>query len=169
MSIGCRTVACLEWPAKFPQPMRTDLPSVHMDMYPTALAAAGLKPPDQRPLDGQDLLPLLATNTQRREKPIGFMLWQKEIKDKTPLETIDFVTGTQGIWIDGSLKLIVAQAGKEGADQKNPPGLYDIHADPRDSKDLSAAQPDRVKAMRQALDAWRTSVRASFDGQDYKK
>ena len=83
---------------------------------------------------------------------------------------IDFVKGTQGIWIDGSLKLVVAQAGMEADNPRtNRPGLYDIHADPRDSKDLSAAMPDRATAMRAALDRWRQSVRDSYDGKDYAK
>lgn len=168
MEIGCRTAGCLEWPARFPKPIRTSIPAVHMDMYPTALAAAGVALPDPRPMDGMDILPLLDGKVKEREKPIGFMLWQS--KTPTPLGTVDFVKGTQGVWIDGSLKLVVAQPDFE-TDTKRPnrPGLYDIHADPRDSKDLSAAMPDRATAMRAALDRWRQSVRDSYDGKDYAK
>jgi len=171
MDIGCRTAGCLEWPARFPKPIRTSIPVVHMDMYPTALAAAGVALPDPRPMDGMDILPLLDGKVKEREKPIGFMLWHsKEAPAKTPLGTIDFVKGTQGVWIDGSLKLVVAQAGMETDNRRaNRPGLYDIHADPRDSKDLSAAMPDRAAAMRAALDRWRQSVCDSFDGKDYAK
>ena len=167
MTIGCRTAGCLEWPARFPKPIRTDIPVVHMDMYPTALAAAGVNLPDPRPMDGMDILPLLDGKVKEREKPIGFMMWH--FGGPGPkFATIDFVKGTQGIWIDGSLKLIVAQAGMEADNPRtNRPGLYDIHADPRDSKDLSAAMPDRATAMRAALDRWRQSVRDSYDGKDY--
>jgi arylsulfatase A-like enzyme len=55
MDIGCRTAGCLEWPARFPKPIRTSIPAVHMDMYPTALAAAGVALPDSRPMDGMDI------------------------------------------------------------------------------------------------------------------
>jgi arylsulfatase A-like enzyme len=166
MAIGCRTAGCLEWPARFPKPIRTNIPVVHMDMYPTALAAAGVNLPDPRPIDGMDILPLLDGKVKDREKPIGFMLWQGD-GDKTTFPTIDFVKGTQGIWIDGSLKLIVAQVGRETDERRNRPGLYDIHADPKDTTDLSAAMPERVTAMRAALDRWRQSVRDSYDEKDY--
>lgn len=174
MDIGCRTAGCLEWPARFPKPIRTSIPAVHMDMYPTALAAAGVPLPDPRPMDGMDILPLLDGKVKEREKPIGFMLWHGEKSPAgTRLGTIDFVKGTQGVWIEGSMKLIVAQSGMETFNDRrartNRPGLYDIHADPKDSKDLSAAMPERVTAMRAALDRWRQSVRDSFDGKDYAK
>jgi arylsulfatase A-like enzyme len=101
-AIGCRTVGCLEWSARFPKPIRTSLPAVQMDMYPTALAAAGVNLPDQRPIDGQNIMPLLERNAHQREKPIGLMLWhQEQAPVKTPLGTIDFVKGTQSVWIEG--------------------------------------------------------------------
>jgi arylsulfatase A-like enzyme len=168
MDIGCRTAGCLEWPARFPKPIRTNIPAVHMDMYPTALAAAGVNLPDHRPIDGMDILPLLDGKVKEREKPIGFILFEPKAPTKSP--PVDCVNGTQGIWIDGSLKLIVAQADRETDNRpihRNRPGLYDIHADPKDSKDLSAAMPERVTVMRVALDRWRQSVRDSFDGKDY--
>ncbi len=126
-------------------------------------------------MDGMDILPLLDGKVKEREKPIGFMLWHGEKSPAgTRLGTIDFVKGTQGVWIEGSMKLIVAQSGMETFNDRhrartNRPGLYDIHADPGDSKDLSAAMPDRATAMRAALDRWRQSVRDSFDGKDYAK
>jgi arylsulfatase A-like enzyme len=119
--IGCRTAACLEWPGRVRQLLRTNVPTVHTDMLPTVLAAAGVAYPDQRPLDGINLLPLLDGQMKERPKPIGFMEWRnrgkvaKQFADKT-LKDIDFVAGTEGKWIDGSHMLYVNQPGPVSAD-----------------------------------------------------
>jgi len=45
--------------------------------------------------------------------------------------------------------------------------LYDLAADPQESKDESARQPDRVKSMTADLERWLVSVTASLNGKDY--
>ncbi|MBA4190403.1 MAG: hypothetical protein C0467_20640 [Planctomycetaceae bacterium] len=158
MTIGCRTQGLLEWPAVVAKPIRTDLPCAHVDMLPTILAATGVKYPDTRPLDGVNLLPLIKGEAMKdRGKPLGFILW----KGKGAFGQVDFVSDTQGVWIDGSLKLIVEPGGGVK--------LFDIHADPAHKTDLAAKQSDDVKRLQTALDEWRKNVRASYDGKDYPK
>jgi arylsulfatase A-like enzyme len=161
MSIGCRTVSCLEWPARVKKPIRTDAACVHMDMYPTILDIAEVKMPNQPVVDGVSLVPLLDGKMDHRSKPIGFM----SLSRGKQLPTTDFVTGTSAVWIDGNYKLSVP-FNVGGKDELR---LVDIYADPTEKKDLSAAQPERVKAMHDALDVWRRSVRNSYDGKDYVK
>jgi hypothetical protein len=45
--------------------------------------------------------------------------------------------------------------------------LYDIIADPQETRDLAKEQADRVESMRAALEAWRQSCRESVAGRDY--
>jgi hypothetical protein len=45
--------------------------------------------------------------------------------------------------------------------------LFDIAADPRESRELSAEQPAVAARMKEQLLAWNTSMDASFAGQDY--
>ena len=45
--------------------------------------------------------------------------------------------------------------------------LYDLEADPQETNDLSAAQPDVFARLKQQLLAWNESVEASFAGRDY--
>ncbi len=159
--VGVRTVSVLEWPARVKQPARTSVPTAHMDMYPTLLDIVGVKVPDQPVLDGVSLVPLLDGKMEARGKPLGFMLWN----GRGNFGQADFVKDTQGVWIDGSFKLIAAPAGKE--DKAGAVQLYDIFADPAEKSDLAGKQPDAVAKMRSALDEWRRSVRASFDGKDF--
>ena len=45
--------------------------------------------------------------------------------------------------------------------------LFDLGADPQESKDESAQQPERVKSMRADLERWLASVVNSLNGRDY--
>lgn len=157
MTIGCRTQGLLEWPAVATKPFATDLPCAHVDILPTVLAATGVKYPDARPLDGVDLMPLVrGGGAKERGKPLGFLLWN----GKGGFDAVDFVKDVQGVWIDGGHKLVVEPG-------SGPAKLYDIHADPAHKTDLAAKMPEKVGAMRKALDEWRRGVRASYDGKDY--
>jgi arylsulfatase A-like enzyme len=161
MRIGVRTVACLEWPARIPKPLRTDCACVHMDCYPTILDAVGVQMPNQPVVDGTSLLPLFDGQMQRRPKPMGFMSWGGKGKEKGGLGQADFVKDTGAVWIDGQYKLVL--------DRGESPRLYDIYPDPKERTDIAGNHAEQVAKMQRDLDAWRVSVRASFDGKDYKK
>ena len=47
MTIGCRVPALLEWPTRISKPIRTNLVSGHVDLYPTLLDAVGIKVTNQ--------------------------------------------------------------------------------------------------------------------------
>jgi hypothetical protein len=47
--------------------------------------------------------------------------------------------------------------------------LYDVSADPKETKDLAADQPEKIKAMVAELNAWKASVLNSLAGNDYSK
>jgi arylsulfatase A-like enzyme len=160
--IGARTVACLEWPARITKPIRTDMACVHMDFYPTILDIVGVQMPAQPVLDGISLVPLLEGKMERRTKPIGFMSTASgRKKEKGGLADADFVKDTSAVWLDGSHKLVVTRG--------EPDRLYDVEHDPKEKTDLAGKLSDQVAKMRQELDQWRQSVRASFDGKDYQR
>lgn len=161
MTVGCRTQCLLEWPARV-KPQTTNVVCGHIDFYPTLLDIVGVKVPNQAPLDGVSLVPLLDGKLTERPRPIGFMLWN----GKGGFDKADFVKETQGVWIDGKYKLIV---NPEAANAKGPGGLFDIYGDPAEKSNLADKEPERVQKMQQALDEWRKSVRASFDGKDFGK
>ena len=76
------------------------------------------------------------------------------MKEPGPFGKADFVADTQGVWVDGPLKLVVPPKGETVA-------LYDIRSDPAEKADLA---DERLRAD---LDVWRQGVRASYDGNDY--
>lgn len=171
-SVGARTVACLEWPAHVKQPLQTSFPCGQWDMYPTLLEIVGVKMPEQPPLDGISLLPLLDGKLTERPRGMGFLLRSQSEEQRTRgkgkpnggLGETDFVKQTRGVWIDGKYRLVVTP-GDNAAEPKVE--LFDIYADPAHKTNLAAEHADVVAQMRKDLDAWRTSVRASYDGQDF--
>jgi arylsulfatase A-like enzyme len=57
---GLRVPAIISWPGRIPRGQTTDQVSISMDWVPTLLAAAGAEPDPAYPLDGMNLLPILA-------------------------------------------------------------------------------------------------------------
>jgi len=45
--------------------------------------------------------------------------------------------------------------------------LYDLEADPKETRDLCAEQPERFERMKKQLLGWNESVEGSFAGRDY--
>ncbi|MFW5923166.1 MAG: sulfatase-like hydrolase/transferase [Planctomycetota bacterium] len=139
---GIRVPAIVEWPQRLQGGRIIDTPLVTSDFYPTLLNIAGVSMPEQPDLDGIDVLPILTGEQTRRSGPIGF---QSPIKDSTqPRSTGERL---QMAWSDDRFKLITMDSGETWA-------LYDLEADPGESIDCAAANPDVVERMRTQLLAW---------------
>jgi arylsulfatase A-like enzyme len=176
--VGVRTVACLEWPARVRQPIRTSVTCGHVDMYPTILDLVGVTMPNQPVLDGISLVPLLDGSMRQRPAPMGFLLWNGA--GKATFDQADFVKDVQGVWIDGRYKLMVTPPGHRAAGRgraEKPPEaggepsvrLYDLEADPAEKEDAAPRHAEVVAKMRRDLERWQRSVRDSYDGKDYVK
>jgi len=191
---GLRVPALFEWPARYPDHRTTDVPCVTSDIYPTLLDLLDITMPDQPPLDGISLAPLLEGKMQERPKPIGFwdhrsgghrtpsaMLMaqllqaQKAGKDINPHTfgadagkitrqyPLDAYPG-HAAWLDWPWKLHRIED-KKGTVRLE---LYHLADDPGEKKNLANAHPDRLQAMRTALEAWLKRVVRSLNGEDYR-
>ncbi len=67
-------------------------------------------------------------------------------------------------WIDPPLKLHRIHHGRNG---KVTYELYHLEDDPAETRDLSEAEPEKLAAMKAALEAWQRSVVKSLRGEDY--
>ncbi len=138
---GLRTPIMLKWPGKI-APRKSDALATSLDLYPTLLTALGVKPASDLP--GLNLLDDAAV---AQRKQLFGECYTHDAKDlANPSASLRWR------WmIDGQTKLIVP------APQNEPDGkieLYDLAADPREEKDLAAAQPARVAELTKQLDAW---------------
>ena len=67
---GYRVPCIARWPGQLPAGRVCDELAVTMDLFATSLAAAGVAPPVDRLIDGQNLLPVLTGETHSRHDVI---------------------------------------------------------------------------------------------------
>jgi arylsulfatase A-like enzyme len=138
---GLRTPFMMSWPARFKGGRVIDAPVVSLDILPTAMDAAGLALPTDRPFDGQSLLPLVEGKTASVH-PV--LYWSE---------------GGDGGWAvrSGDWKAVV-QRGKIN------PELFNLAKDPAEKTDLASSNPDKVKELTALYDAWLAQMANPLDG-----
>lgn len=140
---GIRVPFLVQWKGRLPAGKTYSHPVIQLDIQPTALAAAGGSTKQDWKLDGVNLLPHLEGKNSAR-----------------PHETLFWRFGPQWAIRKGDWKLMQASEEKllpQIALPKMPVGpvhLYDLSRDIRESNDLSAKHPEKVKELQAAWDAW---------------
>lgn len=194
---GLMVPALMEWPAHFEEPKVIKTPCVTSDIFPTLLDAADVTMEKLPLLDGVNLLPLLEGKEESRAKPIGFWNypakgikvaskeWMNELlaaqaegKEIDAPERLALDAAKIGpavplnrfpghsAWLEGNWKLHRIEDPKTNHITWE---LYDLAADPDESRALLSEQPERVPAMQHALEGWLESVAHSLNGDDYPK
>jgi arylsulfatase A-like enzyme len=127
---GIRTPFVVSWPARIKGGRTCDSPVISLDLLPTALEAAGLEPPRERPLDGRSLLPLMLGRTKVLHE---HLFWSEG--------------GSSGEWAvrAGHWKLLANRDRRE---------LYDLGCDPAEETDLAGKHPETVQQLAALYDAW---------------
>jgi arylsulfatase A-like enzyme len=118
----------IKWPARLRGGERIHFPVHHFDIYATAAAAAGVQLPDDRTIDGVDLVPF--ARGERAGVPHDRLFWR---------------TGHYQVALVDGWKLQV---------NERPPGttwLFDLAHDPTEQTNLADREPERVAALRRAL------------------
>lgn len=140
---GIRVPFLMQWKGTLPAGKVYEQPVIQLDIHPTALAAAGAPMPAEKPLDGVDLLPFLSG--KKEGAPHAALFWR--FGDQTAVRA-------------GNFKLL----GQKGAQQ-----LFDLSADIGETKDLSAQQPEKLKELKAAYDAWNAGLVAPAWGKGKRK
>ena len=140
---GIRVPFLVRWPGVIPAGTTYDEPVISLDILPTALAAAGRPAAAEsqaRQFDGVDLRPALSGKATA--PPHETLLWR--FRFPAPEAGQQKFAIRQGRW-----KLV-----RDGG----PPALYDLVADPGETVDLSAKEPDQVTALRAEWDRWNVTL-----------
>jgi arylsulfatase A-like enzyme len=127
---GIRVPFMVQWKGKVPAGRVLEQPIVALDLFPTALAAAGVSDAGKdRRLDGVNLLP-----------------WLRGERTDRPHETLYWRMRPQWAIRDGDLKLLHTRGGETM--------MFDLAKDPGERADLAKRQPEVAKRLREKFDAW---------------
>jgi arylsulfatase A len=127
------------------KPGKTPHPFHFTDVLPTLVEYCGLKHQPGMPLDGRSFTPLLAGGAAPAVAA-RFWQWNRAEPNYTHNAAMR----------DGPWKLVKPYVTKNKitANSAAPHALYHLDDDPREATDLAAKHPERVKSMRDALEAW---------------
>ena len=155
---GLRTPIMLRRPGTIRPRQSTALASA-IDIVPTVLAACGVTPPAGLP--GVNLLDDAAVAARRQvfgegythtlvdlDDPAKSLLWRWTVRDRWKLivpTTAGPVPAEEGKLIDPESQARHARGEVE---------LFDVEADPDETKNLARERPDTVADLRASLDAW---------------
>ncbi len=142
---GVREPLIVRWPARIAAGKVIDAPVSSPDFFPTFLAAAGVALPPDHPRDGVDLLPLLTAGRALPERALFWHYPHYGNQGGAPGASV-----RRGDW-----KLI--EWFEDGTLE-----LFNLRLDPGEQKNLAAAEPARVQALRAELQAWQKDVGAKF-------
>jgi arylsulfatase A-like enzyme len=158
---GLRVPGIVEWPARITRPFISEMPCSTLDMYPTILEATGAAATNQiQPLDGISLLPLFDGRMKSRSKPIPF--WANVRSHNSHSALLDWPYK-----LHSNPAAPRNQKAKKAGNPLPEMLLYDVSKDPKETTDLTAMEPERVRTMTATLEAWKASVEKSFAGADY--
>jgi arylsulfatase A-like enzyme len=148
---GIHVPFLVSWPGHV-KPGTFEKPAIQLDLHVTALAAAGVDVKPEWNLDGVDLLPFLSGQ-----------------KTGAPHEALYWRFGQQMAIRLGDYKLVRYDSNADtrtGA--RNQPvtaaKLYNLASDIGETKDLTAAMPDKVKELQSKWDAWNATLVAPLWG-----
>lgn len=138
---GLRSPIMIRYPGHI-APRKSDALASSVDIAPTLLKACGL--PADPAMQGLDLFDDKAVAA--RTQLFGEIFTHNAVDVDEPSTSVRFRWTRSGNW-----KLIVPTTSNEpGAEVE----LYDLAADPTETKNLAAAEPARVAELSKQLDAW---------------
>lgn len=138
---GQRVPFLAHWTGKIPAGTVSSEPAMNIDLYPTLISLAGGQLPDDRPIDGKDIFPLLTgSNTSPHE---ALFLFNR-----------DRIAGVRS----GQWKLVVETRYRatlnsfEHSSYYGPDGLlFDLRNDPGETYSFTREYPEIVQQMRTHL------------------
>ena len=177
---GYRVPMIARWPGQIPAGRVSDGLGITMDLFATAVKAAGAALPDARVLDGRDLLPLLRGEAA---SPHAFIFGHQGphlgcVRDARwklhvlPAGGMRFKAGPDGRWPDPRAPDgVTLLAPYEQYNLESLPGLttgvepaamqlFDLANDPGEQRDVAAAHPEVVRRLLAAHEAMNRDVPA---------
>ncbi len=126
---GVRSVCYLRWPGKLSAGHTVTQICGAIDLMPTLTSLAGVPRAGDKPLDGRDLTPLLKKQAAGWPERMIFSTWSGQVSVRTQTHRLD-------------------SAGR----------LYDMLADPGQTKPVNEAEPALAARLTDAVKSWRQEM-----------
>jgi len=145
---GTREPLIVRWPGVTKAGTTCDVPTIHVDIYPTLLELASAAKP-RHVLDGESLVPLFRNPTAKLKREAIFQHFP------------GYLGAGAGEWRTTPVSLIHSGDWKlmefleDGRLE-----LYNLRDDVGETKNLATAQPEKAKELHARLVAWRMEVKA---------
>ena len=141
-SEGGQRVPCIaRWPGRIPTGIVRDDLTTMMDILPTVAHLAGTHPPDDRVIDGHDILPIL-TNDPNAGSPYdepGFFYFYRE-----QLQAVR--SGPWKLYLPLDKKLCTLNGSLEDAERFEAE-LYDVRKDVSETLDVAMENPEVIQRL----------------------
>jgi len=124
---GIHTPYFIRWPEVIPPESQYESAVAHVDIFSTVLSAAGIDLPDDRIIDGVDVLDYAIAKPRPLKRPL--------------------------YWRSGGYKVVQLEGWKlQYQAQNGKTWLFNLNEDPTEQVELSATYPEKLIAMRSVLD-----------------
>ncbi len=150
---GIGVPALLKWPGPVSPGTQYDMPCSTLDYFPTITELIGFTVPDNRPIDGISLLPLIDSQLSIRPKPIPYRFMERR----------DSMFGSPTHALIDSQHKYLTNFSADGSEDM----LFNIDSDVNECTSILSGCPDRVREMREHLQSFIESCRRSHYGHDY--
>lgn len=145
---GTRAPFIVKWPGKIKEGTVSDIPCIHVDLYPTLLEISGTEKPANYPLDGESLVPVFRDSGLLKREAIfqhfpaylgaGSNQWRA-----TPISTV----------ISGEWKLMEFL-------EDHSIELYNLSHDIGEKHNVASQNPEKSKYLLDLLNQWRENIKA---------
>lgn len=152
---GIRQPILISWPGVIRPGNRGEQLASSVDLFPTALAAAGVELPANLP--GYNLLPVLKSGQPTPRRIVFGETFAHDVVDiEVPEASLVYRWVIEGRWkllltYDGAVSKRYASSNPR--DERRPQ-LFDLLADPYENQNLASTNPDRVAQLADQLHQW---------------
>ncbi len=145
---GTRVPFIVRWPGVAKAGSSCDVPTIHVDLFPTLLEIAGANTPDQV-LDGESLVKLFRDSGSQLNRPAIYQHFP------------GYLGAGGGTWRTTPVSLV--QSGNWKLMEFLEDGrleLYNLADDLGESNNLASDMPDKARQLHEQLIAWRSKIKA---------
>ena len=144
-------------PGLIPAGSVCEAPAVNLDLFPTCLAAAGLELPEDRIIDGMDIMPLLTGASGQSPHEYLYLYHEGELEGVRSGNWKYFRSTSHYTW---PLPVNKRLGGLVNHINGPLPLLLDLSSDPGEAYNLAERFPDVVESLDAAMTAWEAQVDA---------